>query len=378
MGTLRLVLAISVAYAHAGSFLGFPLVPADTAVQIFYVISGFYMALVLNEKYLPEKSSYRVFIASRFLRLYPIYATVLLLTLVPIILVATFSARDPHFLAAWRSVGPLDWWSTAFLVGSQIILLGQDWAYFLSLENGGLAFTPNYLLDAHPLYQLLVIPQAWTLGVEFSFYLIAPFIVRRSRAVIVSILAISLSMRVVLQVLFGLEGDPWSFRFFPSELALFLVGALGYRVYRRTGIQPNAEQYTLFCAAVFVGAALLFNRWDGAPRIAAVCFLVIACLLVPRLFKLSKANVLDRHLGELSYPIYISHITAIWFAHFLFPSQTVLIRGSLALFGTVMASLALYLVIDRPVDRWRQALLHRRGVEERAAGAQHRPAIAAT
>ena len=81
MGTLRFLLAMSVAYGHAGNFLGFPLVPGDTAVQTFYAISGFYMALVLNEKYRPESSSYFLFISNRFLRLFPIYATVLALTL---------------------------------------------------------------------------------------------------------------------------------------------------------------------------------------------------------------------------------------------------------------------------------------------------------
>ena len=49
MGTLRLILALSVVYGHAGDFLGFNLVPGDTAVQAFYAVSGFYMTLVLNE-----------------------------------------------------------------------------------------------------------------------------------------------------------------------------------------------------------------------------------------------------------------------------------------------------------------------------------------
>src|SRR5439155_24383428 len=63
MGTLRFLLATSVAYGHAGAFLGFPLIPGDTAVQSFYAISGFYIALVLNEKYRPESPSYFLFIS---------------------------------------------------------------------------------------------------------------------------------------------------------------------------------------------------------------------------------------------------------------------------------------------------------------------------
>ena len=82
MGTLRFILAMSVAYGHAGDFLGFPLIPGDTAVQSFYAVSGFYMALVLNEKYRPGSSTYSLFISNRFFRLFPVYATVLCLTLV--------------------------------------------------------------------------------------------------------------------------------------------------------------------------------------------------------------------------------------------------------------------------------------------------------
>src|SRR2546430_17049072 len=80
MGALRFILAISVAYGHAGDFLGFPLIPGDTAVQCFYAVSGFYMALVLNGKYRPESSSYFLLISNRFARLFPAFAAVLCLT----------------------------------------------------------------------------------------------------------------------------------------------------------------------------------------------------------------------------------------------------------------------------------------------------------
>ena len=65
MGTLP------VAYGHAGDFLGFPLVSGDTAVQSFYAVSGFCMAVVLNEKYRPGSSTYSLFTSNRFLRLFP-------------------------------------------------------------------------------------------------------------------------------------------------------------------------------------------------------------------------------------------------------------------------------------------------------------------
>lgn len=80
MGVLRFLLAVSVVLAHSTDIFGFSLVNSVVAVQAFYIISGFYMTLILNEKYIGKSNSYRLFITNRFLRLYPIYWVVLLLT----------------------------------------------------------------------------------------------------------------------------------------------------------------------------------------------------------------------------------------------------------------------------------------------------------
>ena len=354
MGSLRFILAMSVVYGHAGDFLGFPFVPGDTAVQVFYAVSGFYMALVLNEKYRPS-SGYLLFISNRFLRLFPIYAAVLCLTLLLAVAVAHFSSDQLVFVKEWRLIAPLDWWSAAFLAGTQIMMWGQDLYLFLTVKDGALAFLPNFTVDPHPLFRLLAIPQGWTLGLEFSFYLLAPFIVRRSLRTVVLILAASLLLRLFLQFWFGYSGDPWSYRFFPSELAVFLLGALGYHIYRTPAAGSDRSVLPLFVLAVgTVGAALLINRWHGVGRIASVAFLMLACAAIPVLFRRSKDNLLDRHLGELSYPIYICHILVIWFLDFVVSFGSMTVRGICIIAATLVASSALYLWIDRPVDRWRQ------------------------
>ena len=67
MGIIRLLLALAVLLAHVENAPAFLLrfIPGSLAVQCFYIISGFYMALVLNGKY----SSKRDFYFNRFLRL---------------------------------------------------------------------------------------------------------------------------------------------------------------------------------------------------------------------------------------------------------------------------------------------------------------------
>jgi peptidoglycan/LPS O-acetylase OafA/YrhL len=74
MGTIRYLLAFSVLITHS-KFLGKLMPPGDIAVQLFFIISGFYMALILNTKY---KSHTLAFYKNRFLRLYPIYFFVLI------------------------------------------------------------------------------------------------------------------------------------------------------------------------------------------------------------------------------------------------------------------------------------------------------------
>jgi peptidoglycan/LPS O-acetylase OafA/YrhL len=361
LGTLRTLLALSVAYGHAGMFLGFPLVPGDTAVQVFYAISGFYMALVLNEKYRPDNSTYLLFIGNRFTRLFPAYALVLIATLTLAFVSYIVYSQELPFVAAWRSAPQLNLLDSAFLIGSQGIILGLDFYDFLTLQHGSLSFIANFNSDPHPLIGLLVIPPAWTLGIEFSFYLIAPFIVRRPVHVVIVIFILSLVLRLFLQFCFGLYGDPWSYRFFPSELALFLIGAIGYRVYRSSpdAADPHlAGLYAILC--VCMAAALLINRWHGMSRIASVGLLLMLLLAIPHLFRSTKSNPIDRILGELSYPIYICDFLVIWTIDSLGIVGSGIVRGLTIIAITFMLASVLYWGIDRPVDNWRHRRLEPR------------------
>ena len=70
MGILRFILALAVVFVHTGhiygsDFYGTRLMGGVVAVQAFYIISGFYMALILNTKYVgPELIEYLLAIDS--------------------------------------------------------------------------------------------------------------------------------------------------------------------------------------------------------------------------------------------------------------------------------------------------------------------------
>ncbi|MGZ5202250.1 MAG: acyltransferase family protein [Croceibacterium sp.] len=356
---MRLLLAMSVVYGHVGlmSVLGVPSIPGDTAVQAFYAISGFYMALVLNETYTAKDSTYRLFLTNRFLRLFPAYAVVAIATLGLALIVHSRSGELP-FVIYWHAMPALPVIELAPLLASQVSIIGMDIHQLLTLQSGALSLVTDFDNDAARLQGLLVNPPAWTLGLEFSFYLIAPLIARRPVRVIAAILFASIALRLLLQFGFGLHGLPWSYMFFPSELALFMAGVLGYRIYRaREDGAVDPRLWRLFVAAcASIAIAVLINRLHGWSRVASTGLLFCLLLAIPALFRASRTHRVDRFLGELSYPIYIGHMLVMWTGEYLLLMRPGAVYGLAVLAATLILALGLYWCVDRPVDAWR----HRR------------------
>jgi peptidoglycan/LPS O-acetylase OafA/YrhL len=84
MGLIRVILAYSVVLNHSGPVHGYFLIPSNAAVTLFFMISGFYMALVMTEKY-TGPNRIRGFYSNRILRLYPTYfiSIILMIGVVP-------------------------------------------------------------------------------------------------------------------------------------------------------------------------------------------------------------------------------------------------------------------------------------------------------
>ena len=71
LGIIRFLLAMAVVLSHIGSVMGeiiFSLPHGIIAVELFFIISGFYMALILSGKY-SAPGKVKLFYLNRFLRL---------------------------------------------------------------------------------------------------------------------------------------------------------------------------------------------------------------------------------------------------------------------------------------------------------------------
>ena len=197
-------------------------------------------------------------------------------------------------------------------------MLGIDTGQWLGFNvvNGHLSLGPHFAADVTSVMALSPVPPSWSVGIEMVFYLIAPFVVRRSIWLIASLCVFSLVFRAALMVA-GFSGEPWNRALFPSELIYFLLGTLGYRLYlviprlhfklrREAGIAVMVLGLAIIYWPVerFLRGSFVWDIWNAVP------YGLIAAG-IPFLFKLTKDSAVDANIGELSYPIYMCHCLVI-------------------------------------------------------------------
>lgn len=377
MGLLRFFLAFLVVYGHCGSPFGGTGLGAQNAVQAFYLISGFYMTLVLREKYGTEgRAGIQSFYLNRWLRLYPAYLAVLAGTLLFCLVSDLSGAASPPpeaYLAAWLENGLLDWKKVGALVASQFSMVGLDVFNLVTLtDQGAIVATAGASVDKYPLWRLLLVPQAWSLSIELYFYLLAPFLVTRGLRTVLWVGAASFLVRLVMWRAGGFYLDPWSYRFFPSELLFFLAGAIGYHVYARSTEFQALRLAGKLALYAGTGTLLAFSVWlghlgqpQGLKSLLPPAFTVAVFVAIPALFRHTRQSGWDRLIGELSYPIYISHILVIWIVgggNYRVGKAGFLLVSLL----TIALSYTLYRWIDLPMDRFRHRTLSPSLVAEHA------------
>ncbi len=363
MGTLRLLLAFAVASEHSpfGPLPGFGFLAASTAVQVFFIISGFFITMVINEN--ESYKSVRAFYASRYLRLYPMYIVCALVTL-------SLNQANPYsfkgspgsYLDYFALLG---WPSQLFILFSNLTIFLQDWFLFLQVSPGAgtLDFTPAFNQGSMPpVYAFLWIAQGWSLGIELVFYLLAPFVARKPLRLLI-LIGMGIVSRVVTARYFGELVDPWYYRFVVSEMALFGLGGLAYHCYvryaplQRIAVQAGAA--ALGIAVLIVGFRQFlgplqpaFGQAIPALNLYDPLLLAFMILFVPAIFAFTRKNAFDRYIGELSYPVYLTQVGV---AAALSPwSEGDKILGSLTYAVSILlVSGILLLIVDRPVTRLR-------------------------
>ncbi|MFZ6012195.1 MAG: acyltransferase family protein [Bacteroidota bacterium] len=301
MGIIRFLLALSVLIVHSDPIMGIEILPGYLAVQLFYVISGFYMTLIFTEKYAVTNRPLYYFYSNRLLRLYPLYALVVaLVTLLSIVYgLSLGSFGKLQYYADQYSQSPDSLSSLMIILFFNISLIGQDWITFFNFaDNGVLEFIG--LQSDIKLQEFLFIPIAWTIAVELFFYGLTPFVANKGLQKVIMVIVLVLALRLLLHLFWGVSNGFSIYRFAPTEFFWFLLGVLSYKLYQRQWLP--GRRYGLWLMAVVV-LGLLTYRFLLADWVLFVVFV----LSIPAIFYKVSASRIDRYIGELTYPLYISH-----------------------------------------------------------------------
>lgn len=358
MGIYRTLLAISIYFIHAG-WLGNLVIFPDRykAVYSFFIISGFYMAYILNNKYIGVNSSYKLFIFNRFIRIYPIYWTILFLTIIfsLFMLIQGIDTKDiSPFLYNYQTLlenNYLLFVQTFFKDIIHWITIIIHCGYFTRCDNAIGGFSTLSL--------------SWTLNLEIMFYIIAPFILRKKG---IGIIIVILSTYILWYIVFHFQLlSPYSTMYaFLHAMKLFMLGYISYLFYRRLLSLIKKLNPILLISICFIFLLIIFSyamlplpylrfRWLIINDL--IYYLIVAASL-PFLFHFSNIFKFDQIIAKFSYPIYISHLfvlQVIYHSHLFNPkSQSYILIG---LISTIIFSYLIIIFLENPLDKYRHSKL---------------------
>lgn len=343
MGAIRFYLALSVVCSHAG--IGWPIFTGTYAVMLFFAISGYCMALVLNEKYKP-RDTFR-FYGARFLRLWPTYAFV-----IAVFFVSLEMPMEPHLNGVISNI---------YFYFSAISLFANEtlW-WFQTSPSGHLAFVRDLQPSTPVLTHITHMQNMWSVGVELFFYLSAPFYARSPKRIL-ALLPIAFALHLAF-IWFLPPTNPLQLRSGIAYFWIFLLGMASYwggRIWPKPlpKLQLHATAVTCLVLALVMALIALqqpyyFNANHLWLRIDTG-ILIFCAALIP-LFESTRHARFDRSLGELSYPIYVVHwpLLQVFALHFGPVDASV----GYFLILVLAAAATLRLLIERPVDRFRTLL----------------------
>ena len=304
---LRGLLAVWVMVSHIACWCGWhgrspvnrllnqwrDLLNAKGAVETFIILSGFVIAFLFYQK----QPSYAGFMKGRFFRIFPVYLFCLICG------VATIP------VTAWL-LNLLPWRTTEYfpeLLRLSLQETSHFWPHFLAhltLLNG---MIPRSLL---PYSASAILPPAWSISLEWQFYLLAPllFASLRRPALLIGVGAIAwLGLRFS-----AIWGNAPLIAFLPPQLPLFLIGIGSYHIYAFLGNRPGMKANAGLVAAVLGVASLVYY-----PSMAlAIWSISFGCIFDAgqgyfggflRLIRSILNHRVSVWLGKISYPLYLVH-----------------------------------------------------------------------
>jgi peptidoglycan/LPS O-acetylase OafA/YrhL len=352
---IRAVAFFVVFIAHAG-VIGGPGFPGHFGLSLFFFLSGYLITTLMRVEYDRSQDVHLGhFYLRRVLRIFPPFYLVLWVT--------------AALIAAGYFVGEVD----AFPVLMQSLHLSN---YHL-------------IINGHAGYPLGTFAY-WSLAVEEHFYLGFPLLyltmrrrgltARQQALVLGGICAAVLAWRAVLVVLLDASVNR-TYLATDTRIDSILFGCIlavcgnpAFEANRLAKVSVARVLCPIAAVALLVAFVVPGNLFRETVRYTieglAIYPLFIAAVAYPGwgLFRILNLGPV-RFLGALSYSLYLMHEIAIYNLYDRFPVPRV-VEAALALGVSLAASIAIYLLIERPIAQLRRRLSHQgRARAERGATA---------
>jgi exopolysaccharide production protein ExoZ len=321
---LRALAALMVVWVHAlyvmpqvGERLGAQYFLPNSAVDIFFLISGFVMVVTTTRKDMTPVGFFRL----RLIRVVPLYwlATIAMIA-IPIVL----SALPGH----------------AF----------QDTHYPPAAITKSLLFVPYAAIEGVPGSVWPIVQQGWTLNYEMFFYALFALSLAAPRRLRLPGLAITLVSLVLLGRLFGPFASPLAAVYTSPMLLDLAAGMILAHAWLRAGSWSVLPLSLLFIVFGFYAIGAEHSRivtMGGA-------FIIFAGCLHPRICAIQNRPLME--LGNASYSLYLIHQFVLdacaWIWRHVFPLATWVSSAFFMAFALLLcaaAGLLCYRFIERPL-----------------------------
>jgi peptidoglycan/LPS O-acetylase OafA/YrhL len=372
---LRAWLAWAVVAWHVVQFTGlardqgpmtwFPAI-GDSAVMVFVAISGFVIAGLVTGK--PEP--YPQYLVRRVFRIFPVYLVILMIAFFAL----PFGVwAEDH--APWTA-DPLFYYDDV-LHGHVDTVAGrplQQAVLHLTLMQGVM---PDSIW---PNTSTAILGPAWSLSLEWQFYLVAPafvWLVANPRFRMPTVAAVGVTG---VAWHFDLFGDYIAPSFLPAAAFVFLIGIasrLSFERIRAMAIGPEVIPLLLALGVIYRdalwlaiwGAMLVYLARAEAWRVAGGRPHAIASAM-DKLF----ASPLAAYLGARSYSVYLVHMPMMMLVAWVMTDKLTLAEtparilvGAGTVLTTLVASDLLYRLVERPMITLGARLAARRPAAIQAA-----------
>jgi len=321
-GTIRFISSILVAISHLNFFFwGYN--EGVFAVILFYILAGYIMTYFMSNIFTFSLKGLKSFYLDRFLRIYPLYLVVLIISIIFLI------------------ISPIQYVPLTFkVVAANLLLIPLN--YFMQIPT-----------NITPKTSILIIPPTWSLGAEIQYYIFAPFLIHFKKLRL--LIYISSIIFFTIASFAYVDTDTFGYRLLPGILFIFILGTYIYESKQQLKFPIRVLQLTWL---YFFALIIILNQYDHlhAPyNVEVITAILFGIPIIKVLGNIKTRYKIDDELGNLTYGIFLLHYLFIWIFQTYFKGISYEVHITATVIASIISSWILHKLLERPLSKLRKS-----------------------